>query len=45
LVASLSIILKNIPNTYTPNVADISTKMLSFFCPDYTDIDEELKYY
>ncbi|CAD8089010.1 unnamed protein product [Paramecium sonneborni] len=45
LVGSLSIVFQNLPNTFTQNVADISQKMLSFFCNDQNEWDEELKYY
>ncbi|CAD8078978.1 unnamed protein product [Paramecium primaurelia] len=45
LVGSLSIVFQNLPNTFTQNVEDISQKMLSFFCNDQREIDEELKYY
>ncbi|CAD8183176.1 unnamed protein product [Paramecium octaurelia] len=45
LVGSLSRIFSNLPNTFTQNVADLSQKMLSFFCNDLNECDEELKYY
>ncbi|CAD8092745.1 unnamed protein product [Paramecium sonneborni] len=45
LVGSLSIVFQNLPNTFTQNVSDISQKMLSFFCNDQNEWDEELKYY